>query len=258
MDHKHQEQPDVRRLQYLQTEQGSVAPENLSVDADLSVESSTAVRVSLARYGQKVPSTSPSTKLLTESAHRSDIQPEQEVVSKSTCCAEAESRGYQAGRAAMAESYQTTEKRNADCVASAIRELERFQKEQLARMQPEIIATSLQLAEKILCRQIEVDSLFLASSVRHALDLNRTSVTLVLKVAAVDHLAWLGLFGHSGEGYGPVKLSVDLSLQAGMCRVEGNGAYTDYSAKTQFEEMIMKFGKMLTQDDSMSSRATAR
>ncbi len=165
--------------------------------------------------------------------------------SEKQLCDDAEDRGYQAGKLEASEFHATESRRNAELVASVIEASMVSRREQDVAIQPRVIALSLKIAEKILCRQAEVDVLFLAASVRYAIDHMKTPSKLILKIAAMDHLDWLNLFGKMNGGSEIATIIIDPDLGPGMCRLESAGASADYSAAAQLAEIQRKFEGML-------------
>ncbi len=136
------------------------------------------------------------------------------------------------------------------------KELTAFRREQEIAVQSAIIALSLKIVEKIVLRQTETDPLFLAASVRYAIDHMQTSSKLILKVAMVDFADWISLFGKMDDGREMLMIVGDPELGSGMCRLENGSATADYSARAQLNEIMTKFEGMLSESVS-NSRAVS-
>lgn len=160
---------------------------------------------------------------------------------------DAERRGYDAGQKAAASSYESERNKNVKLIAAAIQALEVFQETLISRSQADIIAISLKTAEKILCRRLEMDGLFLAASVRHLIEKIHNSTNIILKVCALDHLEWLNLIGNITYGNTPISVLIDPALDAGMCVVESGEAVVDFSVAAQLDEISREFKRILKQ-----------
>ena len=117
-----------------------------------------------------------------------------------------------------------------------------------ANLEPEVIALSLDIAQKILNKEIKDAGDYILNIVKDAMDKISSKKDITLKVSEKDYTVIIGnmdIMLAKVQGFGDVNVIKDLSLDDGSCIVETEYGIIDGSLKTRVEQVKKEIEKML-------------
>jgi flagellar assembly protein FliH len=114
----------------------------------------------------------------------------------------------------------------------------------MIQMEAEVIKLSLEVASKILCRESQINPLFLAETARLSLQKIKATTELILHVAPENFSSWQQIMSASQEKATGLRIVEDQSVQAGMCFFKCGGSVLDLSLDTQLGEISHKFSEL--------------
>ena len=121
-------------------------------------------------------------------------------------------------------------------------------KQALVTIEPEVVALSMDIAMKILNKEIEHDNEYILNIVKDAMDRISTKKDIILKVSEKDYTIIIGnmdIMLAKVEGFSDVTVVKEPSLSDGSCIVETEYGIIDGSMQTRTEQIRNEIEKML-------------
>ncbi len=158
---------------------------------------------------------------------------------------EIERRGFAAGEASARAQSLEAMRVGEQGLRSAIQAFEQAGRESLARIEPAVVALSLEIAHKILGHEAQLDPLLLAGAVRSAIDQMHPATAVVLVVPVADEPRWQSFLARTPELAGRIRVESDPALLPGSCLCRSGLSSRDLSVPAQMEEIAGRFKELL-------------
>jgi flagellar assembly protein FliH len=132
-------------------------------------------------------------------------------------------------------------------IATALREFAREREGYFCRVEAEVVKLAVEIARKILHREVQVDPLLLAGVVRVALDKIAAGTSVRLRVHPEHVYAWHDFFANQQNLQPVPELRGDATLGMGHCVLETALGTTDLTLESQLAEVERGFFDLLAQ-----------
>ena len=159
--------------------------------------------------------------------------------------ATARAEGFREGRQDAESAFAEERMQLQQQIAEALEQFRQERQRYFHSVEREVVRLSLAIAARVLHRQAQMDSLFLAGAVRVALDkLSDTSGT-VLRVPPAEVASWRQLFHEQGNARSQPEIAADNALQRGECVLETRLGTVELGIQAQLEEIEKGFFDLL-------------
>ena len=155
--------------------------------------------------------------------------------------------GIQEGEARAGAKFRQELGAERATIAQALREFAREREGYFCRVEAEVVKLAVQIARKILHREVQVDPLLLAGVVRVALDKVAAGTSVRLRVHPEHVYAWHDFFANQQELRPLPEIRGDATLGMGQCVLETAMGTTDLTLESQLAEVERGFFDLLAQ-----------
>jgi flagellar assembly protein FliH len=160
---------------------------------------------------------------------------------------EARALGIKEGEARAGAKFDQELGAEREAIAKALRDFAREREGYFCRVEAEVVKLAVEIARKILHREVQVDPLLLAGVVRVALEKIAAGTSVRLRVHPEHVYAWHDFFANQ-QNLRPVpELLGDGTLGMGHCVLETALGTTDLALESQLAEVERGFFDLLAQ-----------
>jgi flagellar assembly protein FliH len=160
---------------------------------------------------------------------------------------EARALGIKEGEARAAAEFEQQLGTERAAIAQALEEFAREREGYFGRVEAEVVKLAVQIARKILHREVQVDPLLLAGVVRVALEKIAAGTSVRLRVHPEHVYAWHDFFANQQDLRPVPELRGDATLGMGHCVLETALGTTDLTLESQLAEVERGFFDLLAQ-----------
>lgn len=155
--------------------------------------------------------------------------------------------GIKEGEARAGAKYDRELTAQREALANALRDFGREREGYFCRVEGEVVKLAVEIARKILHREVQVDPLLLAGVVRVAIEKIAAGTSVRLRVHPEHVYAWHDFFANQ-QNLRPVpELLGDATLGMGRCVLETALGTTDLTLEAQLAEIERGFFDLLAQ-----------
>ena len=155
--------------------------------------------------------------------------------------------GFEEGEAQAGARFERELTAEREAIAKAVHDFAREREGYFCRVEAEVVKLAVEIARKILHREVQVDPLLLAGVVRVALEKISAGTSVRLRVHPDHVYAWHDFFANQQDHRPVPELLGDATLGMGHCVLETALGTTDLTLEAQLAEIERGFFDLLAQ-----------
>lgn len=160
---------------------------------------------------------------------------------------QARALGVEEGEARARAKFEQELAANRETITSAVQDFARAKEEYFNRVEAVVVKLAVEIARKILHREVQMDPLLLAGVVRVALEKVSSGTTVRLRIHPDHVYAWHEFFANQPSSRPIPELLGDATLASGHCVLETALGTTDLALEAQLVEIERGFFDLLAQ-----------
>jgi flagellar assembly protein FliH len=164
---------------------------------------------------------------------------------------------YNAGRKSLENEHSASLAAASGHLAEAIEEFRISRDRYLAQVEREVVRLALEIAERILHRQAQMDPLLLSGAVRVALGQLAETTEVRLKVPLAEREMWAEMLRLMPNLPLRPELASDERMSAGECTIETHLGSVDIGVRAQLAEIERGFFDLLEHRDQAANASQA-